>query len=442
MKTITITFHPDKTHQTIESFGMSTAWWGKQVGQWGKTADQVMKQFYDKNDGIGLTNIRYNIGAGSSDFDYIKDPTRRSESFEVAPKKYDFTRDPHTRHLLDVAMKYGCEEMVFFAISPLPRMTYSGMVSGSNDPNHPSNHKKEHYASYCTYILDVVEHFLAEGYPIKYVSPINEPQWEWGVKSQTQEGCYYTKEEVKELYLVFVEEINRRQLPVQLAGHDGGEWTTAIQYADTLFTEPVLDQHMTQLDSHSYWTSAAQKEEFVEQFNDRYPTKKLVMSEWCEMKGGGVDYGMDSALVLAQTMHEDLTILDVVSWQYWTGCEQEKYRHKVALMYIKPETKEVLPTKKLYAMGHYSKFIRPGAVRIAHTIDSNDILASAYFCSDTIVSVYLNTTDTPHQLAINDHIVIDAYLTDASHDLASIKWQGILPARSIVTIRTKEGNND
>jgi O-glycosyl hydrolase len=438
MKQLTITFHKEITYQTIESFGMSTAWWGKMVGKWTEQADKVMRQFYDVKTGIGLTNIRYNVGAGSMDFNNIKDPTRKVESYEVSPGKYDFTRDQATRHLLDLALTYGCQEMVFFGISPLARMTYSGMPSGSNDPAHPSNHKPEFYEDYCIYLLDVVEHFLEEGYPIKYVSPINEPQWQWGVTNRVQEGCYYTKEEVRDLYLVFVKEIKRRNLPVQLVGHDGGEWITAMEYANILFQEPELNAHMTQLDSHSYWTTAEQKQTFMDQFQTTYSDKKLVMSEWCEMKGGGYDYGMDSAMVLAKVLHEDLTILNVVSWQYWTGCEQEHYNHKVALMYIKADQKEVLPTKKLYALGHYSKYVRPGAVRIKETVDNSDILVSSYLFNDCIVSVYVNPSNEPYQLHMKGVHVTEAVVTDGDRDMESISWQGIIPAYSIVTILAKE----
>ena len=111
MKKVKVTFNINDTKQTIHSFGMSSAWWGKMVGAWDHINEQVMKLFYDKVDGIGLTNIRYNIGSGSIEKDYIKDPTRRSETFEVSKGIYDFNRDSNTIKLIDLALKYGCEEI-------------------------------------------------------------------------------------------------------------------------------------------------------------------------------------------------------------------------------------------------------------------------------------------------------------------------------------------
>lgn len=429
-----ITLMPVDTFQKIQSFGMSTAWWGKMVGNWNHINKDVMKLFYDKETGIGLTNIRYNIGAGSIDSDYIKDPTRRSISFEVSPGKYDFEKDEGTLKLINMSLEFGCEEIVFFSISPLERMTYSKKVCGSNDPNHPSNHLESEYMSYTNYVLDVVEHFLNKGYPVKYVSPINEPQWEWGVKTQTQEGCFYTKEEVATLYQLFVTEINRRNLNVELAGHDGGEWVTAIDYAHEMFKSEEVNNHMTRLDSHSYWTNKEQKVIAKAEFDKHYPEKQLVMSEWCQMQGGGIDYGMDSALVLANVLHEDLTILNVVSWQYWTGCELERFNHKVALMYMDEETQSVKPTKKLYVFGNYTKFIRPGFQRIGNVVKGEELKISSFKKDEKYVSVIINDDNVDRHIEFSGIKPKTMFITNSEFNLEEVPFEGIIPKNSVCTI--------
>ena len=47
------------------------------------------------------------------------------------------------------------------------------------------------------------------------------------------------------------------------------------------------------------------------------PDKQIRVSEWCHMQGGR-DPGMESALVTAQTMQEDLTLLNAAAWQPFT----------------------------------------------------------------------------------------------------------------------------
>ena len=97
----TLTIDESITHQTLESFGTSGAWWSQYVGTWddkfGKTMvtnrQRIATLLYDQRYGIGLTNYRYNLGAGSADsgLGNYWDPNRRAQSFEVAPGEYDWS---------------------------------------------------------------------------------------------------------------------------------------------------------------------------------------------------------------------------------------------------------------------------------------------------------------------------------------------------------------
>ena len=53
-------------------------------------------------------------------------------------------------------------------------MTVSGQASGGLK-KHQNNLKPECYQEYVDYFLDITEHFLELGVPVKYISPINEP---------------------------------------------------------------------------------------------------------------------------------------------------------------------------------------------------------------------------------------------------------------------------
>ena len=71
---------------------------------------------------------------------------------------------------------------------------------------------------------------------------------------------------------------------------------------------------------------------------------------------------MESALVMANVIHDDLTIANVTSWQYWIAVS--KYQYRDGLIYVNPLGQDVLQTKRLWALGNYSRFIRPGFVRL------------------------------------------------------------------------------
>lgn len=63
---------------------------------------------------------------------------------------------------------------------------------------------------------------------------------------------------------------------------------------------------------------------------ENHPDIPLWMSEWTEMQTGR-DYGMDSALFMANIIHDDLTIANVLTWQYWIAVS--KYNFRDGLIY-------------------------------------------------------------------------------------------------------------
>jgi len=100
-----IKINEGNTYQTIESFGASGAWWSQYVGSWDKpygnqtvpVRDAIATLLYSREDGIGLSGYRYNLGAGSyhSGKGIFWNPNRRAQSFEKKAGEYDFTRDEH-----------------------------------------------------------------------------------------------------------------------------------------------------------------------------------------------------------------------------------------------------------------------------------------------------------------------------------------------------------
>ncbi|MDE6517217.1 MAG: hypothetical protein K2L18_05135, partial [Acetatifactor sp.] len=220
------------TYQTMESFGTSGAWWSQYVGGFtedangtgGSTREDIARLLFDREEGIGLTCYRYNLGAGSveSRNGTFTDIHRRAQCFETEAGVYDFSKDENAVWFLKQACELGVEEVVLFCNSPLVRLTDNGLPHMSEGGSR-SNLSPENYAAFATYCMDVTEHFVEEGIPVKFLSPINEPQWDW---YNGQEGCHYSTREVANVYLAFLDELeNRPELAgVKLSGPESGEW--------------------------------------------------------------------------------------------------------------------------------------------------------------------------------------------------------------------------
>lgn len=453
-----VTIDETKTYQTIESFGTSGAWWSQYVGGFTKDAndtgvssrEDIATLLFDQEKGIGLTSYRYNIGAGSADSGKgtFWDKHRRAQSFESAPGEYDFSKDENAVWFLHKVVELGAEEIVLFCNSPLERLTDNGLAHMTEGGSR-TNIQPENYPAFAKYCMDVAEHFVAEGIPVKFISPINEPQWDW---YNGQEGCHYSPKEVRELYLAFLDELETREAlkGVKLSGPESGEWKgDATAYTSAILGNERLYEHFDGIDNHSYWSEAIDKQTFKNWMIVNYPEVKIRTSEWCEMVNGS-DVTMDSAYHIAQEIAEDLRILDVVSWQNWVGVAPGGYRD--GLIYIDEKTQKYRALKRLWSFGNYSRYVRPGYTRVdlqTNTRAQDKMLPTAFTGvneqgQQELVMVFINEDVTDQVFMLqgqSEYQTIAYYETSDAHDLECVRqeeWNAqepiTIPKRTVTTV--------
>jgi glucosylceramidase len=74
----------------------------------------------------------------------------------------------------------------------------------------------------------------------------------------------------------------------------------------------------------------------------------------------------------------------------------------VAPVIVDPEKDEVYFTPLYYTMAHFSKFMRPGAVKIGCIINNNDLMSTAVKNHDgSIAVVIFNPTEQEFAIEIN-----------------------------------------
>ena len=255
-----------------------------------RRAMRVADLLFDREKGAGLSMYRYNIGGGNGDDMRIADPWRRAASFEVAPRKYDWTRDANARWMLRAARDRGVEQFIAFVNSPPARMTLSGQTTGGHDGE--SNLPLAMHDAFAQYLVDVVRHLRdEEGVPVRWLSPINEPQWNWSSKNG-QEGCHYEPDEVRDLARILLHTLHQNQLDVQLSLFESGEWKASLPYVEALAGDPQVWSALPHLAIHSYWSTREDKARFVADMRRRHLDKPIWMSEWTEMREGR-DVGME-----------------------------------------------------------------------------------------------------------------------------------------------------
>lgn len=412
-------------YQTFEAFGTSTCWWAQTIED-EEMADSIAKALFSDEEGLGLDIVRYNIGGGEADnpATRIWDTSRRTESFYVYDETkgeyvYDFTRDANARRVLDKAIEYGAKEVILFCNSPHFSMTVSGQASGGLTEN-VSNLPPENYEAFADYLLTIADWFVAEGYPVTYISPINEPQWAWGGEWVGQEGCHYEPDEAVALLEVFAEKMQERNTPYKLSGVETGQLSWWYNdYLFKFFENETLNSYCDTFSGHSYWLdgNTDEKRNFGNTFKDRFPDKKFEMSEWCELPLTIDSKTIDSGLHMANVIVEDLTLLNAVSWQSWTAFNGD------GLLY--EENGELKMYNRYYAYKQFSSFIEPGMdrVKVFAEIGYNENLKSVAFSNDEkTVLVVVNNSETQETVKfLEKYLKTEIFVTDKEHNCEQVE---------------------
>lgn len=479
-----VTIHVDDRRQTIHNFGGSDAWACQFVGQWPddkrqRVADWLFSVDDDANgkpQGIGLSLWRFNIGAGSAAQNSISDEWRRTEGFLNTDGSYTWTRQAGQQWFLEAARLHGVDRFVAFVNSPPVQLTRNGKAYSDNGEQ--ANIAPERYRDYAVFLATVVKHFRDQGTTFHYLSPFNEPQWDW--TGNGQEGSPYTNQEIYDITRKLDSVLIAEGLAVKIQLAEAGKINYLYETADKptrgnqvddffLPTSPRYVGNMKSVDkiisAHSYFTSAPMDQmlsvrKAVAAKIKASPTPlEFWQSEYCvlgeqeEIPGPGKDRSMTTALYVARLVHHDLTVANASAWHWWTSLSA--YDYKDGLIYVEKNKANgtVEDTKLLWALGNFSRFVRPGSVRVA--VSSADVaidnveglLMSAYVHDDThkLVTVVVNygRNDVSLQLSVEGHadVPVIAYITSANvgDDLKPRPVQDshepfTIPGRSVVTL--------
>lgn len=466
-----VSLHLDKPQQVIDNFGASDAWSMQFLEEWPVDArNQLADLLFSIERGIGLSCWRFNIGAGKMPQD-ILDPLRTVECFEIAPGQYDWTRQACAQWFLSAAKARGVEQFVAFANSPPARLTRNGLTRCSDDGG-STNLKLGSESDYARFLVDVIEYF--QTHPdserrvlFDWVSPVNEPQWEW--KDPVQEGNRASNNDLLRIIGAVNAELRGRKLETRiLAPESGTLQAMRLNHANMQrsYGEPYgkyfdllcKDAHLAEalgnvVASHAYWIDSSERvslrirEAFQRELR-RHPDWRFWQTEFCVMEGGR-DLTMNTALKVATTIHNDLVHANASAWHWWLAVSPHDFKDGLIYTnYRKPgDSWDILPAKTMWALGNYSRYIRPGYHRIDAAVkDSGDALRISAFSapdSNHLVVVAINSSNQqmPCTLATDPVRKIQEVSVNCTDDTRSLEpVTGISPStisfppRSVISL--------
>lgn len=498
---VNIKVYDDVEYQVMDGFGASDAWRTQFVGKnWPLEkreyiADLLFSQEIDNNGnpkGIGLSIWRFNISAGTAEqgeSSDIKNPWRRGECFQNPDGSYNWDKQAGQQWFLIAAKARGVEKLLAFTNAPPVHLSNNAKGYATKGNIH-MNIKPGQMGDYANFLADVVEHFNQHAIFFDYLSPVNEPQWNWDDPSQ--EGTPALNEEIYALVKYLSNELHSRNLKTSIIigeagtiGHasipmdshgiirDGRDDQARFFFGESspfyIGDLPNVEKTISAHSYHSVWPIGQQVEYRTlvgQQIKLANPELGYWMSEYCILqpndeigRGNGRDLTMKTALYVARIIHNDLTLCDAKSWQWWTAITQVDY--KDGLVYLDDgsngesgemggEVKslqfdgEVRDSKLLWVLGNYSRFIRPGMVRIKCDLSEEQsiedgLLVSAYKNTESGENVYvlINLSGKEFNVKFDKNVQTKTYITDKDQSL-KLNPQNMnnlrVPARSVVTV--------
>lgn len=504
-----ITINTDNVLQTMDGFGASDAWRCQFIGKnWPEEkknaiADLLFSKKVDSEGnpkGIGLSIWRFNLGAGSAEqgeSSNIFDQWRRTECILNADGTFDWSKQKGERWFLQAAKQRRVEKFLIFTNSPPVYMTNNGLSFATQ--KNKLNLKDEGIPKFADFLVKSINALeKKEEIQFDYVSPINEPQWEWMPKrgnKNSQEGTPATNDEIFELTKTLSEKLSIQKKNTEIVIGEAGQIDYLYRNVNNYNRDNQIDYffgnnytNVTKLPNvkkvitgHSYFSvwpieNQISSRHLLAEEVKKHKGLKYWQSEYCildspgenEIPGGSGDkrdLGMQTALYVARIIHNDIAVANAASWSWWTAITRGDY--KDGLIYL-DDGKSLggggaeyckndgvyHDSKLLWVLGNYSLFVRPGMLRIdilnqGTSKTANDVMLTAYkdIKNKKLVIVAVNYGKTAQKYLINltkGTVKNQEWIPYTTSDTFNLKRGAVqktnnleIPARSVITFVSK-----
>ncbi|OXG03936.1 O-glycosyl hydrolase [Flavobacterium araucananum] len=492
----------DTNLQTMENFGASDAWQSNFIGKnWpldkkNKIADLLFSKEVDADGnpkGIGLSLWRFNLGAGSTeqgDASDITDEWRRTECFTTDGVTYNMNKQAGQVWFMKAAKERGLEKLLAFTNSAPVYLTQNGKAHASIKEFY--NLKEGKMPELADFWATSLEKLKTEhGITIDYVSPFNEPQYEWD--GSGQEGSPATNANIYSFVNILSPKLQSKGLEAKIVVGEGGSYeslyktisgkesrSNQIDYffgVNSAKNIAGLSNVKKTISAHSYWqvwplTELVNSRQSAAVRTQSVAGLSLWSSEYsilespgtAELPGGagpGRDLGIQTALWTARIISTDIAVGGVSSWQWWTAISRGDYKDGLVHVddgsgngagnadYCKNDG-YIRDSKTLWALGNFSFFVKPGMVRVQtpgidNATSVNGVMVTAYKDAATkklvVVAVNVSKSAKSYKLNLSGGTLTDNKFTPytTSETLSLKKGATVdatnfeIPARSIVT---------
>ncbi len=448
--------------QTIQNFGASGAWWVNDLAGFTTANQQRAADLLFGANGLQLSAYRYNIGGGGTG---VAAGDRAPQSLLVSPGVYDWNRDPGGTAFLKYAAQAGVPDIVGFVNS-------APAVWTDNNKSCGGYLRSGSESAFATYLADVVTHFAGLGVRINYLSPMNEPTNSFDGSPCSQEGMLVGVAQRDDIVRALGQTLATRSPSTRISADESTAVSNFNAEVPQWMAQSGTAQYVTNLAHHTYDFPSDAVLQGVAAVGRQFG-KPTWGSEICCFSGINAGYGaqydpsITGALAMTSIIHRDLAVANDSAFHWWTalskvmGCSPgsdaacatrvNRTGYNDGLIYYDPNfagngNQSLYLTKRYYAMGQYSKFVRPGSVRyhVTGAPAGVQVLATSNGGTWTLVVNNLNNSVQNVDVRFNalaNVTAAAAVRTSGTENLASVALPPVasgttslsLPAQSITT---------
>jgi len=379
-----------RTAQEIDGFGASGAFHmaGDLMDFPEPQRTEILDILFSQSKGAGLSIVRNFVGDGGSWGSKTNGP---SPSIEPQEGVWNWTGDEDEIWLMNEAGKRGCTRYVSTVWSPPAWMkTNNNVIGGHLRPD-----KYQAFAEYLSmYVRGYKEH---HGIEIYAISLANEPDI-----TVKYSSCYWTGQEFHDFLKFLIPVFERDKIMAKVIVGEHSAWTENPVLES--LADSVTAARIDIVGVHAYGT--ADRDPFPpisQRSGPLVETLKQKKKIWqTEAANLGRNYpDIRDGIYWAKVLHTHIADNRTNGWLYWWA--MSPYPAGGSMVHMDTKTNTYTVDKRLYTIGNYSRFVKPGYFRVQTNSElSSGVLVSAYKSEQArqLVVVVINENVNPRDLEL------------------------------------------
>jgi glucosylceramidase len=337
--------------------------------------NRLMRQLFNKNEGIGLDWIRHQLGSGDAAvinggwWTYDDMPLG-----ETDPELAHFSIEHEKEYILPMvkqALSINKDlKIIGCPWTPPVWMKTSSTDTVSHNAYTYGEVRKEYYKAYANYFVKFIKAYKQEGIPVYGISLQNEPLFEPGIKHW--QGCKLTPENAAILFKEFVAPAFRENnITTKLYCFDHN-WADGMNYISKVYSDSVAKKAV----SGSMWHHYDGKPDAMTAGHNKFPDKEIWFTEGCATNNWNNPIYMKFNSYRSSFLNFSYNVINVPrNWcqtmmMYQIALDPDfgpavfSPPTNYAMITIDPQKGSITFRPDYYTLGHISKFVYPGAYRI------------------------------------------------------------------------------